>query len=106
VSCLCGDLGCPSCGPAQGADLAREAFVDSLCEKHPDLLDVLDDHPFIDEMIDACVSEGVRIEREGRAEAEWAARAGGTRPDGDDCPDVGAHGTGWELPTCRPKEDA
>lgn len=32
MPCLCGDIACPSCGPAQGYDLAFEAAVDVITE--------------------------------------------------------------------------
>ena len=33
MSCLCGDLGCPSCGPAQGSSLSSEAAFDYVHER-------------------------------------------------------------------------
>lgn len=50
--CLCGDPACHSCGPAQGYDLAREAFYDSLCEKFSFLVDLLDEYPQLEQVID------------------------------------------------------
>lgn len=35
MACLCGDIACPSCGPAQGFDPDYQAFTESMCERFP-----------------------------------------------------------------------
>ena len=64
MACMCGDLACPSCGPAQGANLEEEAFYEMLYEKFPGLDDVFDKHPFMESFVGVCVEEGRKAERQ------------------------------------------
>ena len=36
--CMCGDIMCPSCGPAQGYDPKYEALYDKVFDRLPDFL--------------------------------------------------------------------
>lgn len=54
MSCLCGDIACPSCGPAQGFDPGHEAMCESIASALPEgLVDVLEEAGWEDEDGDA-----------------------------------------------------
>jgi len=63
--CLCGDTACASCGPAQGYDPAREAFVEKLYDKFSFLGDL--DPDKVAEVVEHCFDLGYRGE-----ELAWA----------------------------------
>lgn len=39
MNCMCGDTACPSCGPAQGSNPEKEAFIESLFDEYPWLVE-------------------------------------------------------------------
>jgi hypothetical protein len=54
MSCLCGDIACPSCGPAQGFDPQAEAMAEAIVTALPQgLVDVLEEAQWEDEDGDA-----------------------------------------------------
>jgi len=69
---MCGDTNCPSCGPAQGYNLALDAFWDRLLEKFPGIEDLITFPPSnqeeidLEKMIEWVLEEGIR---EGLAQA-------------------------------------
>lgn len=72
MPCMCGDTNCPSCGPAQGYNLALDAFWDSLLEKFPGIedlisrVDIVTEDVDVEELIEWVLEEGIR---EGLAQA-------------------------------------
>ena len=54
MPCMCGDFACPSCGPAQGADLEHEAVCEALVTALPEgLVEVLEEAGWEDKEGDA-----------------------------------------------------
>ena len=66
MHCMCGDTGCTSCGPAQGSNPEKEAFIEALFDEYPWLVEHVGKEP-MSLVIEYSFEKG---EQKGRFESE------------------------------------